>query len=488
MAYADTVPDAMRRRFLPLTIVVTLFLGGCTREREITTSSPEALPLYNAGVERWKNFYFQEAKAVLDSAIRLDSTFAMAWARLAMVEVGMKNESQAQMHIGYAQRYSARTSLPEQLFISMWYHRIHYAFREAAASADSLIALCPDDAEAYVFRGMLYEEAKDFEAAIRLYEHAEKVDTGYVPAIMSLGYAYSTIGEQSRAIAQMERYIRLAPDVADPRASFADLLLRVGRYDEALEQYNKSLDLKPDYWYSINQIGNVYAVQGRLREAEEQFHKGLTFLLQDQQLESSHLSSDAALNVLRGEYSRAVEQYTRALTIDSTNISAAYGLVNAFFQMKNFKEAHATIARIRMELEQRNLGESQAMLGFFLARAKLLTAEENLPEALAVCDSALDYTSPLTRGAVYRQVAEIRLRQRQYEDAFGACEEALSVNPNSPDALLTLMKVYHAQGDLRMTHEIGGRLMMFWKKADADFRFLREVKRMLAGKQPAVPA
>lgn len=109
-------------------------------------------------------------------------------------------------------------------------------------------------------------------------------------------------------------------------------------------------------------------------------------------------------------------------------------------------------------------------------------------EALAVCDSALDHSSPLTRGVVYRQVAEIRLEQRQYEGAFDACEEALRANPNNPDALLTLMKVYHAKGDLRMTHEIGGRLLEFWKNADADFRYLGDVKKMLAGNRSGVSA
>jgi len=478
----------MERRSLIIYLVLAIVLAGCTREQKITTSSPEALRCYNEGVDRWKNFYYQEAKSVLDSAISLDSTFAMAWARLALVDEGMRNEAQSKLHIERARRYSSNASRREQLFINMWYHKINYTFKEAVTAADSLIALSPEDAEAHAFRGIMYEEAKDFEAAIRSYERATKVDTGYAPAVMSLGYAYSTMGEQSKAIAQMKRYIRMAPTAADPRASYADLLLRVGMYEEALSQYTKSLELKPDYWYSINQIGNVYIIQGRLREAEEQFHKGLTLLLQSQQLESSHLSADATLNVLRGDYPRAIEQYIRALTIDSTNSGPAYGLVNAFIQMKKFKEADATISRIRVELDRRNLGESQAMLGFFLARARFLTAQGQLMEALAVCDSALDHSSPLTRGVVYRQVAEIRLEQRQYEDAFDACEEALRANPNNPDALLTLMKVYHAKGDLRMTHEIGGRLLEFWKNADADFRHLGDVKKMLAGNRSGVSA
>ncbi|MBM2839570.1 MAG: transcriptional regulator, CadC [Bacteroidetes bacterium] len=157
----------MERRSLIIYLVLAIVLAGCTREQKITTSSPEALRCYNEGVDRWKNFYYQEAKSVLDSAISLDSTFAMAWARLALVDEGMRNETQAKLHIERARRYSSNASRREQLFINMWYHNINYAFKEAVTVADSLIALSPEDAEAHVFRGIMYEEAKDFEAAIR---------------------------------------------------------------------------------------------------------------------------------------------------------------------------------------------------------------------------------------------------------------------------------------------------------------------------------
>ena len=52
---------------------------------------------------------------------------------------------------------------------------------------------------------------------------------------MSLGYAYSRVGELEKAAVQMQKYIRLAPDAADPRASYADILVYIGRYDEALD-------------------------------------------------------------------------------------------------------------------------------------------------------------------------------------------------------------------------------------------------------------
>jgi tetratricopeptide (TPR) repeat protein len=71
------------------------------------------------------------------------------------------------------------------------------------------------------------------------------------------------------------------------------------------------------------------------------------------------------------------------------------------------------------------------------------------------------------------------LRESDFEDALDACEEALRVNPNNPDALLTLVKVYAAQGDRGMARAIGARLLDFWKDADAEFESLREVRTLL---------
>jgi len=46
--------------------------------------------------------------------------------------------------------------------------------------------------------------------------------------------------------------------------------------------------------------------------------------------------------------------------------------------------------------------------------------------------------------------------------------------------LLTLARVYHKQGDVRMTREVGERLRLFWKDADPDFKDAAELKRLLA--------
>jgi tetratricopeptide (TPR) repeat protein len=469
------------RRFAEtlLCFSLLLFVSDCGRAPRLTTQSPEALRAYQEGLGQYEKFYYREAKASFEEALRIDSTFSMAWTRMAMVNWASRDEEQARRDIARAMQLATHATEREQLFIRAWSQVLNFNTNGALATVDSLVTRYPDEKEGYLLRGNLYENNKNLEAAKQSYQQAINVDTAYAQAVMSLGYLYSTTGEPEKAAVQMQKYIRLAPEAADPRASYADILVRVGRYDEALEQYRKSLELKPDYWYAIREIGNIYMAMGRLKEAEEQFHASLKLLPQNRQVEATHAQQDGLLDFYRGKYEEAVRLFNEALRIDSNSLDAAAGSVNALGKLKKFAEADQVLGRIREEFRRRNLGESPVMLGYHLIRSRLLTEQGDLGPALAECDSALGFSTVISRPAVYRQMAEIYRRQKSFEPALDACEQALSVNPNAPEALLTLMRIYHDRGDRRMTREIGNRLMTFWAKADPDYQNRIDLMKLL---------
>jgi tetratricopeptide (TPR) repeat protein len=467
-------------RRTPLILLAVLSLAGCGREKKLTSGSPEALRAYREGVAQWEKFYYPEAKRSFEESLRHDSTFAMAWCRLAMVDAASGGAVSAAGAMKEAVRLSSGTTQREQLFIAMWHERLEFENERAASTADSLIRLYPDEKEAYLFRGALYEELdKNYDAALGCYGKAVGADSGYAQAVMSLGYAYSTLGNQQKAVELMQRYIRLAPDAADPRASYADLLVRAGRYDEALEQYRKALELKPDYWYAVREIGTVYSILGRLKEAEEQFHRSLSLLPPGPEIEAAHLVADASLDFKRAKYREASAQFRRALGIDSVNYAASEGLVRTLGKLKDFGGAGEVLRGISRVLARRHLTNSTAMLSYHLTHAGLLTDEGDYAAALGACDSAAGYSLPLTRAAVERQRAQTHFAAGALEDALDDCGRALEVNPNSPVVLLTLVRIYHRSGDTRMTGEIGVRLQSLWGNADPDFNDRNELIRLL---------
>jgi tetratricopeptide (TPR) repeat protein len=473
--------NLMRR--IPLVLLAVISIAGCGREKKLTSGSNDAIRAYREGVSQWEKFYFPEAKRSFEAALSYDSTFAMAWCRLAMVDAASGSAGNAAGAMKQAVRLSAGTTQREQLFIAMWHERLEFDNDRAAATADSLIRLYPDEKEAYLFRGALYEELdKNYDGALGCYGKAVAADSGYAQAVMSLGYAYSTLGNQKKAVELMQRYIRLAPDAADPRASYADLLVRAGMYDEALEQYRKALELKPDYWYAVREIGTVYSILGRLKEAEDQFHRGLALLPPGPGIEAAQLVADASLDYKRGKFKEAATQYRRALGIDSVNYAAAEGLVRTLGKLRVFEDAAEVLRRISGVLAQRHLTNSTAMLSFHLTHAGLLTEKGDYAGALGECDSAVGYSLPLTRASVERQRAQTHFAQGALEDALDDCGRALEINPNSPVVLLTLVRIYHRLGDTRMTGEIGIRLQTLWANADPDFEDRNELFRLLGKK------
>jgi tetratricopeptide (TPR) repeat protein len=321
---------------------------------------------------------------------------------------------------------------------------------------------------------------KNFDAAIKCYQHAVAVDTGYALAVMSLGYAYSTTGDQDKAIVQMQRYIQIAPKDADPRASYADILMRAGRFDEALAQYRESLALKPDYWYSIREIGSIDAMKGMLKEAEEQYKKSFALLPSNRQQEATQTALQGKFALLRGKPEEAARYYLKALQMDTLNLDAAVGYVHALARTGRIVEAEEVLQRIHTELGRRDLLSSPGMAGYYLACSIVNMHNGDLVNALVMCDSGFAYSTTQARAMIYRQMAEINLRQKAYDDGLSACEEGLALTPNSPDILLTLVRIYAANGDHRMTGEIGGRLLEFWKNADPDYAPRNEVARLLS--------
>jgi tetratricopeptide (TPR) repeat protein len=467
-------------RYIFLVPLLVFLVCGCEREITVTSTSQEALRFYTTGLANWENFYYTDAERDFKKAIDLDSTFGMAWGRLAILNFNTNNEAEAKRTIQKAVDFASHLTLREQLYIRMWQHRIMFRNKEAAQVADSIVMLYPRDKEGFVALGFCYEIGKNLEAAVRSYQKAIDIDTSYAHAVMLLGYAYSALGEQEKAIAQMQRYIRLSPNAADPRASYADLLLRVGRYDDALEQYSMSLKLKQDYWYAITKIGDIYLVLGRLRDAAAQYSRGVKLLPHSAQRDAAEIANSGFLDYKRGRYEQAIATYQHALTLDPANGVAAFGLVYCFTKLAKFKEADYTMDRIRDEFHRRGMEGTGAMQGFHVLHSFVLMHQGRLDEAQQACDSALEFSSPLSRSTVFRQLAEVHLRRGEYESALDACEEALRTNSNWPEALLTLARIYHASGDKRMTREIGGRLLDLWKNADPDFQDLQEVKRMMS--------
>lgn len=109
--------------------------------------------------------------------------------------------------------------------------------------------LSPDDAEVWSLLGRLYQESSRFKEAAAQLERAVELNPSDVSAWTSLAFTWFGLGDPQRAVGFFDRAVaeneRSRKPMAVPHASFATVLLRLGRVSEAEMQTRKAAVLNP---------------------------------------------------------------------------------------------------------------------------------------------------------------------------------------------------------------------------------------------------
>ena len=80
-------------------------------------------------------------------------------------------------------------------------------------------------------------------------------------------------GSTAEAEAAFKKYIELIPDDPNPYDSYAELLMKMGRFDESIAMYNKALAIDANFVASYIGIGNDQLFKGQPAAARETFAK-----------------------------------------------------------------------------------------------------------------------------------------------------------------------------------------------------------------------
>ena len=261
---------AMRGRMILvaiLTCVPALVLSQANDQLTITTSSKEALALYERAQEYVENVENESARPLLDEAIQKDPAFAMAYALRAGTgggfNVGRQNREKA---MGLADKVSAG-------------ERHLIMAQQASADGDvpkikehlgELLKLHPNDKHVLYAAGNL-TRAFDDDQALQLFTQATKIDPAFAAPYNQLGYVQISKGDYSAAEQALRQYVATRPERPNPYDSYAELLLRMGRFDESIAQYNKALEKDPQFVASLTGIGHNHLFKGDYTKARETY-------------------------------------------------------------------------------------------------------------------------------------------------------------------------------------------------------------------------
>ena len=421
--------------------------------RDVTTTSAEAYAYYQQGMEARSKHYFTDAVRGWQRATEIDSTFAMAWARLASYSAGLEDGDEARDYYRRAESRLDRVTDREALLIRLIGARIRGNAAERESLETRLIAAYPDDPEALFRSANRAAKRGNLDEAVADYRRVLELDPRQGEAYNRMGYVLAQQERWTEAVEAFQKYAFLYPEEPNPHDSLGELYLRTGQYADARKEFLRALQIKPDFIWARDHLAMVYADLGRYREALEETQRietALTGTVDDY----AWRLYDVELVHASGDHDRALSM-ARALGsshLKDPDLHQLLGRIYAAAGRLGAAEAELKILTAQVEERLRESGDDPAGAGetFRVLELKgdIAGASGRWPDAVEFyrrAEGKERWTWWLDRRVREKEVAAL-VRAQRPQEAVTVGEELLARNPHGAGANYWTAKALDALG------------------------------------------
>ncbi len=239
----------------------------------VTTGSLEALRLYTQASQAEIAGDLDRAVALLDEAVTVDSTFAMAYRKIGTI-LGNTFQQRAREIEALTKAYELRDRLTplERGYAVAAYHTDVTGDRdEALAAYRTILARFPDDDRALNNSGVLYNALGDHERALDFFEKGLESDSTWAPRYFNIAFTQARLGRYDDARATLALADERFPNHPRNQGFRGFLAYRLNNYDEAVQHYEnlKASQSGNPFWQ-----GQAAEVLGRVAQARGQYRTG----------------------------------------------------------------------------------------------------------------------------------------------------------------------------------------------------------------------
>ena len=214
--------------------------------------------------------------------------------------------------------------------------------------------------------------------------------------------------------------------------------------DDEIVEINKLLEADPEDFQAQCRLGEVYFAKGMLDEAYVNVSKaiGIAEVLRAQMAESlaMYYANLGTILATQGKLDEAMEQFRKALSINSRDVLALFNLGRARFDQDDYMEAKDLyerlvdvtpedpiawfqLGKVYEKLEMRNVSDLHTIDASIMAYRRVLELDpHNLEAAFALM--------------------EIHMNMRKPDEAIIILETAVENNPDEPLAYYNLISTY----------------------------------------------
>jgi tetratricopeptide (TPR) repeat protein len=453
----------------------------------ITTKSDQARNEFLAGRDLSDKLLAHESLAHFDQAISMDPKFATAEFYRA---TNSPTAKEFQEHLQNALNLSDNASDGEKLLILA---------AQAANNGDAVkqknclekaVAEYPNDERAQLALGTYYFAVQDLDNAIAHLKNATGIAPEFSATYNQLGYTYRQREEYANAEQAFQKYILLMPNDPNPYDSYAELLLKEGKFDESIVEYHKALSMDPHFAASHFGISADYMYLNRPDEANAELQTMADRARSDGELRTAYFGMavvasdsgkfDDALKTMAKEY--AVAQKNNDVVSMAADLQAEGNIQLAKQDYAGAEKSFdASFQMIASSNQSQEVKDNSALLHHF-NEAAVAIGNKDLPAAKMHAEEFRKGAEASNNPAQIQQEHEIRgriaLTSKDYSTAASELQQA---NLQNPYNLYRLGQAYQGQGDKAKAQEYFGKAKAFNPLPGLNYAFIR--RKLVSGTQ-----
>jgi tetratricopeptide (TPR) repeat protein len=452
----------------------------------ISSASEEARRLYLEGRALAEQLRAHDGRQLFEQAAAKDPTFAMAHYQLAANSATAKDFF---AHLKEASALADRASEGERLMILALEAGGNANPAKALEYQKELMAKYPNDERAHFLLGGGWFGQQEYDKAIEQYLKAVELNPSYSPAYNILGYAYRAVEKYPEAEAAFKKYIELIPGDPNPYDSYAELLMKTGRFDESIVQYRKALSVNQNFTPSKVGIATNFMLQGKHADGAKEmdalyraarddadrrnalFTKGVIFV--------DAGKTDAALAEIEKEYRLDAKlgdpanmsgdaQLLGNIMLDAGRTDAA---AKKFWQALDVVEKSSLSDEVKQDtrLAGRYNDARIALAKWDLAKAKA--------EAQAYEEGAVARKNTFRVRQAHALMGNIAMAEKQYDAALAHFAQA---NQQDPQVIYWTALAHQAKGNTARAKELAARAANANVLPQVTYAFVREKAKKMS--------
>ena len=475
-----------------MTVILTLMIfalincSGGGDKVPLTTASQEAKDFFLQGRDLSERLQAVESKEFFEKAVAIDPNFAMANLFLAFAQptnVGFFG------YLEKAKTAAEDASQAERLWIMSVDAGVSGLPMKQKEHLDKLAVMFPNDERVHNLLGAYHFGVQDWEAAITSYNQAVSINPDFSTPYNQLGYAYRFLEKYDDAEKAFKKYIDLIPNDPNPYDSYAELLLKTGRFEESIEYYNKALEQNSSFAASFVGIATDLNMLGKHGEARDKLDELYQNARNDGERRFA-LFTVTVSYIDEGNFAKALYTLEKNFAIATANGDATAksadlaNMANIYLEMGNYEKAlvmfKSSLKEILDSDRSEDIKENAKRIWMFndswvaLKQKDFGRAKE---QSDAFLKAVSDINNPNQIKLAHQLNGMIALAMQDYANALTELEQS---NMQNPYNYYRMALAYMGLGDNEKTNEYAAKAANFNALANLQYSFIRNKARALA--------